>query len=685
MYLFDRALELLRLGTGNPSAQFHPGQAEAIRHLVENRGRLLVIQKTGWGKSFVYFTAAKLLREQGAGPTLLVSPLLALMRNQLAAAQRMGLNAFTIHSDNRKEWDEVEERVAQNQVDILLISPERLANERFQEQVLAKISDRIPLLVIDEAHCLSDWGHDFRPHYRLIERVVRGMAGGPRLLATTATANQRVQSDLQDILGKDLTVLRGDLNRPSLVLQTLLLPHQTQRLAWLADNLSRLPGSGIIYTLTVRDAYQVARWLQSQGLAVEAYTADSGDRRPQLEDALMNNQVKALVATTALGMGYDKPDLGFVVHYQTPGSVVAYYQQVGRAGRALEVAYGILLSGSEEQAINDFFIENAFPLEENVATILSLLETGPHTLDQLQEAINLRPSVIEKALELLALESPAPVVKQGATWHRTHVPLQPAFWERARRLTRQRREEQQQMQRYTRLTAGHMDFLIQALDGPKSLEPTNSAPSLPVAVDPTSVTQAATFLRHAELEILPRKMWPAGSSIAPKRNIPSEHRAEVGRALSAWRDGGWGEQVYQGKYRDGHFPDELVEATSQLMKRWNPQPSPLWVTCIPSQKRPQLVPSFAARLAERLGLPFHPVLAKTEDRPEQKTMCNSHQQMANVQGPLALTQPVPVGPVLLVDDVVDSRWTLTVAAWLLRSHEAGQVFPLVLAVAGGDS
>lgn len=375
-----RALELLRLGCGRADAQFRDGQEEAIRHLVDGKGRLLVVQKTGWGKSFVYFIATRLLREAGSGPALLISPLLALMRNQIAAAQRMGVRAVTINSDNREEWAEVEAALARNEVDILLISPERLGNDQFNAEVLAGIADRIALLVIDEAHCISDWGHDFRPHYRLLERIVRSLPANLRLLATTATANNRVMDDLVQVLGPNLEVSRGDLNRASLALQTMRLPSQAERLAWLAQHVPLLDGHGIIYTLTVRDAEQVADWLKSRGLNVEAYTGDTGERRVEFEQALLNNEVKALVATTALGMGFDKPDLAFVIHYQTPGSVVHYYQQVGRAGRALNAAYGILLSGREETEIADYFIDSAFPTPEEVAAIIKALEAAPQGL-----------------------------------------------------------------------------------------------------------------------------------------------------------------------------------------------------------------------------------------------------------------------------------------------------------------
>ncbi|WKL42278.1 helicase-related protein [Sinorhizobium meliloti] len=348
------------------------------------------------------------MRENGAGPALLISPLLALMRNQIAAAERMGVRAATINSDNTDDWAEVETKLTRGEVDILLISPERLANERFRTQVLAGIAAQISLLVIDEAHCISDWGHDFRPHYRLLERIVRALPPNLRLLATTATANNRVMTDLAAVLGPNLNVSRGDLNRNSLTLQTIRLPSQAERLAWLAEQLATLEGHGIIYTLTVRDANQVAEWLKSRGFNVEAYTGETGERRVQFEQLLLNNQVKGLVATTALGMGYDKPDLAFVIHYQMPGSVVAYYQQVGRAGRALDSAYGVLLSGQEETEITDWFIRSAFPTRQEVANVLEALEKEPNGLSvpQLLSRVNLSKGRVEKTIALLSLEAP---------------------------------------------------------------------------------------------------------------------------------------------------------------------------------------------------------------------------------------------------------------------------------------
>ncbi len=682
-YNAQRALELLRLGVQSQPVVFREGQEEAIRHVVEGAGRLLVVQKTGWGKSFVYFIAAKLLREEGMGPAILISPLLALMRNQIAAADRMGVLARTINSENQEEWTEIERALASDAMDILLISPERLANDHFRAEVLGPVAGRISLLVVDEAHCISDWGHDFRPHYRFIERMMRTLPPNLRVLATTATANNRVLADLQTILGPSLTVSRGELGRPSLLLQAMRMPSQAARMAWLATHLPNIQGSGIIYTLTVRDAVQVAGWLQSRGIQAESYSGETGERRVELENALLENRVKALVATTALGMGFDKPDLPFVIHYQTPGSVVAYYQQVGRAGRQIPQAHGVLLSGQEESDINEYFIQSAFPSRQEVESVLNALRgvAAGFSVNELLSRVNIRKGRIEKALQLLSLESPAPVVKQGSKWILTATNLSEAFLQRAERLTQLRRVEQQQMQEYVALTSGHMEFLIRALDGEPGAYRAPNFPPLPTTFDGQLAREAVAFLRRTSLPLEPRRQWPTGG--LPHMNVTGriapEFQAQPGRVLCMWGDAGWGSFVRQGKSHDGRFADQLVEACAAMVRAWVPRPPPAWVACIPSRRHPDLVPGFARRLATALNLPFHPVLEKIDERPAQKQMENSSQQARNVDGSLGIQGNVPAGAVLLVDDMVDSRWTMTVAAYLLLRNGSGPVHPLALA------
>lgn len=688
--LRNQALLFLRKALNNPIADFRDGQWEAISALVENRARLLVVQRTGWGKSLVYFLATRLLRDRGAGPTLLISPLLALMRNQIAAAERIGVKAATINSSNTAEWEPIQAQLLAGRVDILLISPERLANDQFRQTILLPISQRIGLFVVDEAHCISDWGHDFRPDYRRIVRILQALPQNIPVLATTATANNRVVNDIIEQLGATLRVSRGSLTRKSLQLQNITIPSPAARMAWLSEHLPNLPGSGIIYTLTVRDAERVADWLKMQGIDAKAYHSDlTKEERLVLEDQLLNNEIKALVSTTALGMGFDKPDLGFVIHYQRPGSVVHYYQQVGRAGRAVEQAYGILLSGDEDDEITNYFIRTAFPPEAHIEEVLEALEQAENgfSVPQLEQQLNLSKGQIEKVLKLLSLESPAPVTKQSSKWYATPVDYQPDTV-KIEQLIQIRRSEQTQMQEYMESQQCLMTFLARALDDPN---PTICGkctvcldqPLLPETCSLERVNQAIQYLRRSDQLIEPRKKWPDYVQLSNgwKGKISKELQAENGRALSLWGDAGWGKLVKQGKYLDNHFDDALLQGAFEMIQRWQPQPVPTWVTFVPSLNRPELVPNFAQRLAEKLGLPFKPIVRKVRQNQQQKKMSNSYQQAHNLDGVFEVdTWQGMKGSVFLIDDMVDSRWTFTVIAALLRRAGSGQVFPLALAL-----
>ena len=689
------ALALLRTALADPAASFRPGQWEAIDALANRRERLLVVERTGWGKSAVYFVATRILRNRNLGPALIVSPLLALMRNQIEAAERLGIRALTINSTNRNEWPQLQQTVRDDEVDALLISPERLANDDFVNDVLMPIAGNIGLLVVDEAHCISDWGHDFRPDYRRLVGILRPMPDNVPIVGTTATANDRVIADVQEQLG-NINVQRGSLMRPSLSLQVMRVPTQAVRLAWLAEHIDKLPGTGVIYTLTKRDADQVAAWLNRNGIAAKAYYsgvtgagyADTNAYREHLEDLLLRNEVKALVATTALGMGYDKPDLGFVIHYQAPGSIIAYYQQVGRAGRAIDHAVCVLMSGREDEDIHDYFRNTAFPDEQWVQSILTALEQGDGmTIGQLEEAVNLRRGQIEQALKFLSMETPAPVFKDGAEWHRTAVHYRMDL-ERIRRLTAQRRLEWNEVGAFLDESGCLMEFLARSLDDerPQPCGKCVNCVGNPV-VTRTYKRQleddAIRFLRRSETDLKCKK-WVARGAFGQygfEGRIPAELMAEKGRTLSRWGDTGWGALVAQGKH-GGRFDDELVGALAEMIRgRWRPIPTPAWITCVPSRNRPDLVPDFAARLGKKLGLQFLPLIEKTKDNDPQKSQQNRFHQCRNLDGVFAVAGKPPSEPVLLVDDVVDSAWTMTVVAALLRQAGSGPVWPLALATA----
>lgn len=688
----DDAERLLKVAIGNAAAAFRDGQWEAIDALVNQRKKMLVVQRTGWGKSSVYFISTRILRDRGLGPTIIISPLLALMRNQIEAAGRLGIRAVTINSTNTHEWDLARQAVLADQVDCLLISPERLSNEGFMETILQPIADRIGLMVIDEAHCISDWGHDFRPDYRRIVNILRFLPANTPVLGTTATASDRVVRDIQAQFG-DIQIVRGTLTRESLALQNLRMPDQASRLAWLAQTIPTLPGTGILYTLTQRDSEQVARWLRANGISAASYHSDvvhpgfdnSDHYRQHLEDELLANNIKVLVATTALGMGYDKPDLGFVIHYQAPGSIVAYYQQVGRAGRAIDYSLGLLVSGEEDEKIHAFFRRSAFPPAGQVRHLLGVLASHDGlTLRDLEEHSNLAHGQIEKILKLLSVENPAPLIKIGSKWYRTPVPYE-LDEERIAQLTLLREQEWQQVQAYLNEPGCLMAFLRSALDDPEHELCGKCANCLGKAlvsgaVDSKLVHEAATFIRHAEFPIKPKKQVAKGGFkyYGFPTNLPPQLQAEEGRVLSQWRDGGWGELAADGKDQ-GHFDDALVAAMAEMIQaRWQPVPKPTWLCCVPSLGHPTLVPDFARRLAAALGIPFVECVSKVRQNEPQKWQYNRFHQCRNLDGVFAVGEGIPSGPVLLVDDMIDSGWTMTVIAALLRRAGSGPVYPLAI-------
>lgn len=686
------AEKLLKVAIDNAAAEFRDGQWEAIDALVNHRKKMLVVQRTGWGKSSVYFISTRILRDRGQGPTIIISPLLALMRNQIEAARRLGINAVTINSTNTHEWEQARQAVLADQVDCLLISPERLSNDGFMETILQPIADRIGLMVIDEAHCISDWGHDFRPDYRRIVNILRFLPANTPVLGTTATANKRVVEDIQAQFG-DINIVRGTLTRESLALQNLYMPDQASRLAWLAQTIPTLPGTGILYTLTQRDSEQVARWLRANQISAAAYHSDvahpdfgsSDQYRQYLEDELLANNLKVLVATNALGMGYDKPDLSFVIHYQAPGSIVAYYQQVGRAGRAIDYSLGLLMSGEEDAKIHAFFRRSAFPPAGQVSHLLGVLAKYEGlTVRDLEEHSNLSHGQIEKILKLLSVENPAPLIKIDSKWLRTpvHYVLDEA---RIARLGELREQEWQQVQAYIDEPVCLMAFLRRALDDPEYEDCGKCVNCLGAElvsgnVNSKLVHQAATFIRHAEFPIKPKKQVAKGGfkHYGFPTNLPPQFQAAEGRVLSQWRDGGWGELAAEGKER-GHFDDALVAAMAEMINsRWQPNPKPTWLCCVPSLGHPTLVPDFARRLAAVLGIPFADCVSKVRHNEPQKWQYNRFHQCRNLDGVFAVGENIPTGPVLLVDDMIDSGWTMTVIAALLRHAGSGHVYPLAI-------
>jgi ATP-dependent DNA helicase RecQ len=699
------------------NATLREDQWTAIRALVAEKRRALVVQRTGWGKSAVYFVATALLRAAGAGPTVIVSPLLALMRNQVDAAARAGIHARTINSANLDDWQQVYAEVRDGAVDVLLVSPERLNNPGFRDNVLPHLTETAGLIVIDEAHCISDWGHDFRPDYRRIRTLLETLPAGIPVLATTATANARVTTDVAEQLeagvrdsgdgdgdgavDRGVLVLRGALDRESLRLAVVSLPAAPMRLAWLAANLASgaLPNSGIIYTLTVAAAYETAAFLREQGIAVTAYSGkDDQAARLQAEDDLLANRVKALVATSALGMGFDKPDLGFVVHLGAPQSPVAYYQQIGRAGRGVERADVVLLPGREDRDIWAYFASLAFPPERQVrATLETLQDAGrPLSTAAIETHVDLSRGRLETMLKVLDVDGA--VTRMTGGWAATGQP-----WtyegDRYQRVAGERAREQQAMLAYQATDGCRMEFLRRDLDDPAAVAcgRCDNCTGQPWAADvpPAGAEAAKERLARPGVTVDPRKMWPSGMKdlgIDLSGKISASRVADSGRALGRLTDVGWGSTL-RGLLAegapDGPVSKQLTDAVVKVLAAWDWSSRPTSVVALPSRSRPELVSSFGQRIAAIGRLEYLGALAYvTPDGPGPRRH-NSAQRLATVWQ--ALTVPAEIragvaasdGPVLLVDDQIDTGWTMTVAAALLRDAGAHAVLPLALATTAG--
>ncbi len=677
----DIALQHLSSAFGS-DAIFRDGQWEAIEPILQPGSRELVVQRTGWGKSLVYFLATRILRSLGSGPTLLVSPLLSLMRNQSELASRFHLNAVSINSTNRDEWSLIEHELEHDQIDLLLVSPERLGNPDFKVRLLPELERKTRLLVIDEAHCISDWGHDFRPDYRRILESVDRLNPQASILATTATANDRVIEDIREQLGENLKIQRGPLMRESLRLRVQILKDQSERLAWMAQFVPKLTGSGIVYTLTVHDAKRVAEWLQGEGTNAQAYFAElPTEQRIDIEQRFQANDIKVLCATTALGMGYDKADVAFVIHFQRPGSVISYYQQIGRAGRALDRAEVVLLEGSEDDEITQYFIDSAFPGADVFDQIRPLLESGTMpTIDAVTAKTNLRRSKVDKALKLLEVEQAIIHDKEGFRWA-------DSTWNYARlrseEITHQRMQELEQMREFARTKNCRMEFLALALDDPDA-RPCGKCDNCQNLTHPYPsqeiILRAIKFLQHDEHIIRSPAFFPPGFTDPQRRKkIPPTEVHEQGVALSVYNDAGWGKLVRAGKYEGGEFSDDLIEPCVEAIR--NLDTSPTWLTWVPSNRR-GTVERFAQKLASKLGIPAVEAVLKPRANEEQKMMQNSTRQLQNVWDAVEVdADKILPGPCLLFDDIVDSGWTLAAIAIKLKRADASQVIPFALATA----
>ncbi len=669
-------------------AEFREGQAEAILEILQGQ-RALVVQRTGWGKSLVYFLAIKILRKKSNGFALIISPLLALMNNQIDSAVTIGLQVETINSGNQDVWDEIIERLEDNQIDALIISPERLSNEEFRQRLTERFAAKMILFVVDEAHCISDWGHDFRPDYRRIVDIVNMLPSNIPVLATTATANDRVVEDIKKQLGEELHITRGSLMRESLAIETIKLDTKEERLTWLVNNISIFPGTGIIYCLTVNDCRLVNRWLNENNILSECYYAnvDKDEKKDKnlIVQSFMNNEIKVLVATVAFGMGFDKADIGFVIHFQKPKNLVEYYQQIGRAGRGIDKAYAVLLCGEEDDEINNYFIDSAFPTEVLMNDVIRTVMKYPGLKKrEFEKYINMRRSKIDECIQYLLVNGD--IYRERNCYYKTPRAWSPDL-EKSREITAIRKKELWQMNDFTSIKGCYMQYIADVLDDNHATRCGKCSNCLKHSILPFDMSfqklpYAQRFLREDFNVIEPRKRWPDGVRVDEKNSIPENRICETGRVLSNYGDAGWGRLVSQGKYKDNYFSEELIEASYQLLRDFVEENDIKWVTNIPSIRRPELVRTFAKKLAEKLGLEYRDAIEKIQNTRCQKELNTNYLQYKNAEESFAVKN-VSNENVLLVDDMVDSRWTFTTCCYKLRESGSGKVFPYALANSAG--
>lgn len=683
--IYSKAYEILKCLYG-PTAEFRDGQYEAIEATLTNK-RSLVVQRTGWGKSLVYFICTKILRERKAGVTLVISPLLALMDNQIEAAQKVNLKCDVLNSTVKERKSEIIQNLVDGTLDLVLITPETL----FTADIKNKIVDgeiKIGLMVIDEAHCISDWGHDFRLKYMRLKNVIQYLPANVPLLATTATANDRVVNDLKKQLGGDVFVSRGPLSRESLSIQILNIQNKIDRYAWILENINKLPGSGIIYCLTQRDCDYLSNFLNEKGIcAVPYYSSDNIDATTNLL-AFSKNEVKVIVSTIKLGMGYDKGDIAFVIHFQMPANIVSYYQQIGRAGRNIGRAYTFLMYGTEDEEILNYFIRTAFPAQDDMRAVFDSINESDNGLKEaeIKAAINLREKKIDKALMFLENDG---LIRFDIADKKYYATGKPFFYDGTHynEVTQMRYKEMNQLKELIRTNQCYSKFVVNSLDDYtadacgkcKNCCPENSFPE---TVSDASREIAAQYMERLIMPIEPRKKWITCSIPNLGNSFIKIEETKVfnkeGICLAKYGDAGYGELVKRDKYHGDKFCDELIGKSSKVLKTLIDTNGIKYITNVPSL-RSNMVETFTKRLAERCGLEYISVLGK-KAAPQQKEMENSAHQLANAYESFFVIDGSNIpDKVILVDDIVDSKWTFTVCGYRLMEQGCKEVYPFALA------
>jgi len=660
--------------------QFYDEQWKTIDLLFKG-ARVLLIEKTGFGKSLCFQFPAT----QFPGLTVIFSPLIALMRDQVKGLNKKGIKAKFINSEQTPEENSqtIQEAIS-GKLKILYIAPERQEN---QEWIEATRRMNLSMIVIDEAHTISVWGHDFRPAFRRIINLVKLLPQNLPVLATTATATKRVQEDIEKQISGNIQTIRGELIRENFRLYVIKVNSEDDKLLWLAENLPVLEGNGIIYTGTRVNTEIYSRWFEFLNIKTTEYNAGlDSDSRKEIENGLMNNKWKAVISTNALGMGIDKSDIRFIVHTQIPASPIHYYQEIGRAGRDGKPTTLILFYNStndekrieEDVILPQAFIDGGRPGIKNYNKVINVLKQEQLGERQIVKATNLKQTQVRVIKADLIEQGIIKEVIYGRSKKYEYQFNAPELNTKAfDELREQKLRELGAMLEYVNIKTSRMKFLCDYLGDNSHTHYQNC--------DNTSLKP---YILNSQ-EQTKLKMLEFRESYFPELIVESTHTNIVnGVASSYYGVSSVGAALHRSKYENGgDFPDFLLRLALKAFRKKYGHEKFDFIVYVPPTESGDLVKNFAEKLSQVLKVPVSHKMIKTGATQPQKVFRNGYLKKDNVAQKFSYSEPVEIAgkSVILFDDIFDSGATIKEIGNVLTKFGVTKIAPLVIArTVGGD-
>lgn len=652
--------------------RFYNKQWGTIEKILKGE-RVLLIEKTGFGKSLCFQFPAILFK----GTTVIFSPLIALMRDQVKNLNSLGISAKCINSEQTPEENsQIISETKEGKLKILYIAPERQENSEWIE---ATRQMNLSMVVVDEAHCISVWGHDFRPSFRRILNLVNLLPKGMPVLATTATATKKVEADIAQQMGGNLTIIRGNLMRENFRLFVIKVNSEDEKLIWLGKNLSKLPGSGILYTGTRVDTEIYSKWFEYLKIPSIGYNAGlDPDSRIAIENGLMKNQWKCVISTNALGMGIDKPDIRFIIHTQIPQSPVHYYQEIGRAGRDVDPADIILFYNPEDRDLPEAFIEGGRPAIPKYEKVIEAVKSELLGERELMRRTNLKQTQIRVIKADLVEQNIIREVTIGRSKKFEYISgapkLNPKAFEELRAL---KTADLEKMIGYVETKGSRMKYLCDFLGDSddrffKNCDNTGLQ-KLKVTITPDWTEKLQAYRENYFPEL---KVETKGSNLVN------------GVAASYYGVSNVGAAIHRSKYENGgNFPDFLLRFTLKAFRKKFDQEKFDMILYIPPTKSGELVKNFAIKISQVLKFPISHNLRKQRQISEQKVFENSYLKADNVRDAFIYNNSTEIEDksILLIDDIFDSGATVKEIGRYLTNSGAKKIAPLVIAkTVGGD-